>query len=86
VRVLTNPDVVARMIRQGKALVRAIESLTTIEAAGPIERFMVDLLVPAYKRRLRGIVESAPAWVSEEILSASEHIESDRAVLWWSDN
>jgi hypothetical protein len=83
---MSDPDVVARMIRQGKALVRAIESLGTIEPTGPIERFTVGLLLSAYKRRLRAIVESAPAWVSEEILSASEHIESDRAVLWWSDN
>ena len=83
---MTNPDVVARTIRQGKALVRAIESLATIEPTGPIERFIVGLLLPAYKRRLRGIVESAPAWVSEEILSASEHIEREPAALWWSDN
>jgi len=26
----------------------------------------------AYKRRLRGIVAAAPAWVSEEMLSTSE--------------
>jgi hypothetical protein len=83
---MTDPDVVARAISQGKALVRAIESLATIEATGPIERFIVGLLLPAYKRRLRSIVESAPAWMSEEILSASEHIEGDRAPVWWSDN
>jgi hypothetical protein len=40
----------------------------------------------AYKRRLRGIVKLAPAWVSEGILSASEHIGDDRAVLWTSEN
>ena len=28
----------------------------------------------------------APAWVSEEMLSALEHIEDDRAVLWMSKN
>jgi hypothetical protein len=38
----------------------------------------------AYKRRLCGIVEIAPAWVSEEILSASEQIGDDRAALWIS--
>ena len=32
------------------------------------------LLLAGYKRRLRRIVEAAPDWVSEEILSASEHI------------
>jgi hypothetical protein len=83
---VTDPDVVARMIRQGKALVRAIESLAVIEPTGPIERFIVGLLMTAYKRRLRAIVERAPAWVSEEILSASEHIVSERAAVWWSDN
>jgi len=40
----------------------------------------------AYKRRLRAIVETAAAWVSEEILSASEHIGDDPAVLWLSKN
>jgi hypothetical protein len=83
---MSDPDVVARMIRQGKALVRAIESLATIEPTGPIERFVVGLLVPAYKRRLRAIVGRAPVWVTEEILSASEHIVSERAAVWWSDN
>jgi len=40
----------------------------------------------AYKRRLRGIVAAAPDWLAEEILSASEHIGDDRAVLWVSKN
>jgi hypothetical protein len=31
-------------------------------------------------------VEAAPSWVSEEILSASERIGDDRAVLWLSEN
>lgn len=80
-----NNDATAHIITQGKALVRAIESLNTIEPTGLLERFIVGLLLPAYKRRLRGIVESTPGWMSEEILSASEHIGSDRAALW-SDN
>lgn len=83
---MTDPDTTAHIIHQGKALVRAIEGLTAIESTGPIERFLVGLLLPVYKRRLRGIVESAPGWVSEEILSASEHIGDDRAALLWSDN
>ena len=37
-------------------------------------------------KRLWGVVAAAPAWVSEEILSASEHIGEDRAVLWLSRN
>jgi hypothetical protein len=32
------------------------------------------------------IVEAAPAWVGEEILSASKRIGDDRAVLWMSEN
>jgi hypothetical protein len=57
---MTDPELTAHVIRQGKALVRAIKSLSTIEPTGPIERFIVGLLLPAYKRRLRAIVEAAP--------------------------
>ncbi len=53
-------DLTDRIIRQGQALVRAIESLTII---GPFERAIAGLLVAAYKRRLRGIVELVPDWV-----------------------
>jgi hypothetical protein len=42
------------------------------------------LLLYAYKRRLRAVVKVVPTWVSEEILSASEHIREDRAALWMS--
>jgi hypothetical protein len=69
-----------------RALVRAIEALGTIQPTGPFERALARLLMAAYKRRLRGIVKLAPAWVSEEILNASEHIGEDRAVLWLSQN
>jgi hypothetical protein len=34
----------------------------------------------------RAIVAATPAWVSEEILSASEKIGDQRAVLWISEN
>jgi hypothetical protein len=59
---------------------------STIESSGPIEQALVCVLLAAYKRRLRAIVKVVPAWVSEEILSASEHIGDDRAVLWISKN
>jgi hypothetical protein len=75
-----------RILEQGKALVRAIEALETIEPTGPIERTMAVLLLQSYRRRLRGIVASAPTWVSEEIFSASQAIGDDRPVLWISDN
>ena len=44
-------------------------------------RALARVLMAAYKRRLRAIVKVAPAWVGEEILSASEHIGDKRAVL-----
>jgi hypothetical protein len=65
---------------------RPFEKLSEIEPGGPIERFIAGLLLAAYRRRLRGIVEVAPAWVVEEILSASQRIGDDRAALWMSEN
>ena len=62
-----------------KALVRATEALGTIEPSGPIERALARLPLPAYKRQLRTIVEAAPSWVTEELLSAGEHIGDQRA-------
>ena len=75
-----------RILRQGRALVRAIEALGTIEPTNRLERQWVRPLLYLYKQRLRGIVEAAPAWVSKEILSGSEHIEDRRAALWLSKN
>ena len=43
-------------IKQGKALVRAIEGLDAVEPSGLMERALVELLLAAYKRRLRSIV------------------------------
>ena len=80
------PDLTGRIIAQGKALVRAIEALGTIEPSGPFERAIAGLLQMAYKRRLRAIVVAAPGWVAEEILSASEHIGDDRAAVWMRRN
>jgi hypothetical protein len=65
-------DLTDRIISQGRALVRAIEALGTIEPTGPFERALARLLMAAYKRRLRAIVKVTPAWVSEEMLSTSE--------------
>jgi hypothetical protein len=83
---MTEPTHTDRIIEQGRALVRAIEALDTIEPTGPIERFLVWFLLSAYKHRLRAIVKAAPSWVTEEILSASEQIGDDRAALWISRN
>ncbi len=43
-------------IKRGKALVRAIEGLGTVEPSGLIERALMGLLLAAYKRRLQVIV------------------------------
>ncbi len=75
-----------QILQQGKALVRATEALDTIEPSGPTETAITWLLLKAYRRRLRAMVATAPAWVSEEILSASERIGDGRAVLWMSKN
>ncbi len=83
---MTDVELTERIIEQGRALVRAIEALSTIEPSGPIESALAGLLQAAYKRRLRAIVEAAPAWVIEEILSASERIGDQRAALWISKN
>jgi hypothetical protein len=65
--------------------VRNIEALGTIEPSSSFERALARLPMAAYKRCLRAIVEAAPAWVSEEILSASERIGDKRAALWMSE-
>jgi hypothetical protein len=62
-----------QIIAQGRALVRAIEAMDVIIPTGRFERWQTRLLQTAYKYRLRGIIKAAPAWVAEQILSASEH-------------
>jgi len=47
---------------------------------------LAGLLLAGYKRRLRAIVGAAPDWVTEEILSASEHVGDDKAAAWVSRN
>jgi hypothetical protein len=57
---VTIPDLTNRIITQGKALVRAIEALGTIEPTGPFEWALAWLLMAAHKRRLREIMEAVP--------------------------
>lgn len=83
---MTDPKLTDHIIAQGRAFVRAIESLGTIEPTGPIEQALARLLLAAYNRRLRAIVETAPSWVSEEILSASERIQDGQPAVWLSNN
>jgi hypothetical protein len=75
-----------RILQQGQALARAIEALEVIEPTGALERSQVRLLLQAYRRRLRGIIEVVPDWLAEEILSASQAIGSDRPAVWMSEN
>jgi hypothetical protein len=82
---MTDPDLTDRIIAQGKALVRAIEALGTIEPSSLIVRALARLLLAGYKR-LRAIMAAAPAWVSEEIPSASERIGNQRAALLIGQN
>jgi hypothetical protein len=66
------------IVEQVKALVRAIESLDVIESNSPWERQVAQLLRAAYKRKLQDIAETAPASISEEILSACGDIDDER--------
>ena len=77
----TDPD---RIIEQGKALVRAIEAIGTIEPSGWFERMIARLLLAAYKQRLKGAIAVLPSWAGEEILSASQRLEKDRPAVWMS--
>ena len=78
-------DVTERVIRQGRVLVRAIQALETIEPSAGFERAIANLLVKAYRHRLRAIIGAAPAWVGNRILSASESIPDPQAALF-TDN
>ena len=79
-------DQTEHILQQGQALVRAIEALETIEPTGPIDRVQAWFLLQAYRRRLRALVVTAPTCVCEEILSASQAIDSDRPAVWLSEN
>lgn len=81
----TNLEDTDHIITQGRALVRAIEALETIEPSNDAERGSAHILVKAYRRRLRAIIGTAPAWVGNRILEASQNIGSGRAALF-SDN
>ena len=70
-RSTNDPTHTDRIIAQGKALVRAIEALGTIEPSGWFERWQARMLHEAYKRRLRAIVAAVPTEKSEGILRES---------------
>jgi hypothetical protein len=82
----TDAELVNRIIRQGRALVKAIEGLSEVDPTGPIERLMIRMLLDSYKQRLQALTAALPAWAVEKILSASERVGDDRAALWMSRN
>jgi hypothetical protein len=49
-----------RIIRQGRALVRAIEGLSEVDPGGPVERLMIRMLLDSYKQRLQALVVVVP--------------------------
>ncbi|MCP4538482.1 MAG: hypothetical protein GY832_15205 [Chloroflexi bacterium] len=56
-----------QIIVQGRALAQALQALDAIEPDNYFEKHITKLLAAAYERRLKEILEAAPAWVSEEI-------------------
>jgi hypothetical protein len=76
------PEGADHVIRQGRALSRAIEALEAIEPSGGFERAGARLLVKAYKRRLREIIGNAPTWVGNRIFDATASIRDRGAVLF----
>jgi hypothetical protein len=83
---MDSPELAEGIIIQGRALVRAVKALDTIESNDPFERAVARLFQAAYERRLKEIVEAAPPWAAEQILSASEHIQDHPASSWTRGN
>ena len=79
-------DPTERILQQGKALVRAIEALETIEPTGPIERVQTRYLLHAYGRWLRAIVGAAALWLALDVLSPSQACANhwEVGVLKWN--
>ena len=69
-------------IIQGCALVRGIEALETIDPSASFERAIADVLLKAYRRRLRAIIGAAPTWVGNRIFQVGENILDPRAALF----
>jgi hypothetical protein len=79
---MTDTAITDRIIAQGRALVHAIEALGEIEPTGWFEKALSHLLLTAYKRRLRGILDAVPEWVRVKVLDASS---GDRSMVPWVD-
>ena len=83
---MNDPELTDRIIEEGQPLVRAIEAVEIITPTGRFVRAITWLQLQAHRRRLRGIISLAPAWLGEEILSASQNIESASPALCLTRN
>jgi hypothetical protein len=61
-------EVTDEIITQGRSLLRAIEALEAIVPSGQAESRLAEQLAGVYRHRLREILKTAPAWISEKIL------------------
>jgi hypothetical protein len=66
-----NTEVTDEIIAQGRSLLRAIEALEAIVPSGQAESQLAEQLAGVYRHRLRALLKTAPAWISEEILGAA---------------
>jgi hypothetical protein len=65
---MSESDHTNRIIRQGRALVKAIQGLSEVDPTDPVERPMIRMLLDCYKQRLQAITAALPAWAVEKIL------------------
>jgi hypothetical protein len=63
-----NVEVTDEIITQGRSLPRAIEALEAIVPSGQAESQLAEQLAGVYRHRLRALLKTAPAWISEKIL------------------
>ena len=80
------PQVTDSHIHDANALVRAFESLETVDSKGPCETTASLVLLKVYRRRLRGVGAETPSWVAEEILGASDRTSDAPPVRWIGRN
>jgi hypothetical protein len=66
-------EITDEMIDQGRALVRAIVALETIEPCSHFEMRVAELFQAAFDRRLQDILDVSPPEIQEEILRAREN-------------
>jgi hypothetical protein len=67
-------------------MVRAFESLETVDSKGPFETTAAWVLLKVCQRKLRGVGAETPSWVAEEILGASGWTGDARPLQWIGRN